>query len=131
MIYIPKNGSLRERICMLIDERGPLDHGSIAGNFKGERYNKVKCAVASLRDAGALEYSEETAAYALSGPLKKHYGQMADEPAPAYEGEVVSGKFTKPFQPLKSLPWAVHADKLRDVSFKTVTGNLHTAGYRV
>lgn len=129
-LYIPKSDSLRGAICAALFERGPMDHGSIIGSFKGYRHNTVKTAIASLRDAGALDYVEETAVYALSLPLQKHYGQIAAEPAPEFQGEVTPGRYSKPFQPLKSLPWAVHAEKIRDISFKTASGAFQPLGYQ-
>lgn len=128
LVYIPQINSLRDRICRRMHKEAvPMTATALRDAFPGNRAYRITAALTEMRDIGAVEFRQGY--WRLSEELTRYYDQCEpmNEEVPA---DVAAGKYVKPFQPLKSLPWAQHLDKLRDISFHTASGAFQPLGYR-
>lgn len=125
MSYLPKKGSLRDRVCKVLAERGPMAMHEITKVFIGERNHTISSAVFQLKFHKALV--EDNGVYELSDFVRPHYGltEAGKVPAPKAKDESLvpprdATQFNKPWSGKFSLSNAPRREPIRDdVSFKT------------
>lgn len=129
-IYIPDVSSARYKVLLAAHKDGgsiTLDRAAEVLRAEHQR-SVVRGALAANDERGLMNRVLDV--YHVAGYIRDHFDKVSAPVVEKYVGEIVGPKYAAPFKPLKALPTAIHADKIRDVSFKTVTGNLHTLGYR-
>lgn len=113
-VRIPPQSSIRHKVCYAL-----FEHGSMTAL----QMHKALPALSTQNIHQALKGAAETGyvtrfghAYTLNQHLVEHSRSMLEEKE-VYVGEVATPRTFVINRPMKSLPWAVHMDKIRDIYF--------------
>lgn len=117
--YIPKNDSARYKVLKLAFEQGgTINLDQAAEKLQDEHARAVvREALISNDEHGLM--NRVVNQYTIAGYVRDHFNMVVAPKKEKYVGEPAAARYNKPFQPMRVTPWSIHADKLRDISFKT------------
>lgn len=128
-VYIPKQDSIRFKVLELARKYG--DTLTVEQAFDGlpdAKHDVVRAAMNQNNERGLMNRVGNL--YILAGYVVDYFEKVEEPMKEKYVGEPAAARAAIPFRPLKSLPWAIHADKIRDISFHTASGAFQPLGHR-
>ena len=104
--------SLGYRIAEALYKNGPMPSSEIIAMFSDFKEHSVKSMIGRMCFEADLE--NEKGRIQVRAHIRRHFAEKY-----ADKSDVAGVRVASTFTPLKSVPWAQHIGKLRDIGFKT------------
>lgn len=128
--YIPDVSSARYKVLLAaFNNGGSITLDQAAEKLQAEHQRSVVRGALVANDERGL-MNRDVNLYTIAGYIRDHFEKVVAAPKEIWVGEPAAPRTGKPFQPLKSLPWQQHLDKIRDMTFHTASGAFQPLGYR-
>lgn len=114
-ITVPPQNTFRYKVCLALFQHGSMTAAQTRSVMTGLTTHNVHQALKGAAETGYVTRVGHT--YILTPQLTEYF-QSLMEPQEEYVGAIVPRRTPSEFKPMTVTPWGIHADRLRDWSYK-------------